>query len=136
MMGAWNLNPALLGMCGVDDYPDLTVTHVEFVKSDDILITVANIGACPAPKSYGRLDWDTTADKVKVKAYVWPPADTHWLGPTIPALASGETRIVKEFWAGSYGKFHDVPMIWGFTMDFHRMIKEQDEYNNTLIFTP
>jgi hypothetical protein len=133
---AWrNPLPGWLRVCGVDDFPDLVPTHVDFSVSNTVSFTVSNSGVCSAPPSVGLLYWDTTEAAIKLKTLTPATSDATGVEVIIPSLASGETRVIKLFLARSYTTFHGKS--WAaFSVDFRNHVRESNETNNTLIFKP
>lgn len=129
-----NVNKAT-ALCGRDAYPDLIVKSVEIRKSDDMLITVENLGGCDATDTELKVDWADTEAEVKEMSKK-QPTDAHWLWVKVPAIAGGESKQIKMYWSGVYGKYGESRMFFAFTVDYAKKIREDDEYNNTFILRP
>jgi hypothetical protein len=114
-------------LCGTDVYPDLTIKSAEVKKSDDIIVTVANIGICDAGAN--KLDISI----VRTKDSPCSPAATSL---DVPALKSGESKLFKLWRRSIYGDFSKGCLSVRFYVDYYAGIKEEDEYNNEFILKP
>jgi hypothetical protein len=144
-------------ICGIDDFPDWVVKSIDLKKNDDIVITVANIGICPAPSILGHWNWGKT--KVE-NPYVDPygtvigaapgyeptppltgdPDRDAWKGwgavvfmNRLPVLVSGESTTFTVHIELSYYYLTRGESRFGYILNYPREFKEDDYYNNSLV---
>ena len=124
--------PSLSAICGIDNFPDLTVKSVEVRKSDYVYVTIANIGPCNMKyKTNGSLAISDSKETILANFIKYVGVPEWVMEIEIPILASGETTVRSYFMPGVYGK----PWV-GYKVDAFRLAKEDDEYNNVFVIKP
>jgi hypothetical protein len=136
------------------ELPDLTITNIEVLKSNEIVITVKNIGLCPAPP--------TVVDIINLKELKDEPTYTtqkpsedrqaridkksNYHKVQIPALKSNQSYKIKKLYyqglePGSGGGAWELYQSgyfshFKFMIDYYEKIHEADEYNNEYTLKP
>lgn len=137
-----------ISICGRDAFPDLTVS-AEVKKSDDMIITAKNIGPCDNNTTTLLTVYHTNAEdenyltsRYNLPGIFYRPPDywvDEWPVKTdtlifIPALKSGENKQFKIYGRGIYGKIIKNYVAYLICIDPIIFIREEDKYNNALLF--
>lgn len=117
----------------MDALPDLVPARVEVSPSNRLVITVKNIGACPAPASDTAIYFNYSAEMVKTGA---PPSfrsdDGIHGGLKVPTLLSGQSAEVYWIVPDLYRGWKDGARWFTVNVNYKKLVREWDYSNNLL----